>query len=92
MKKKLYVLSLTLVACACQQAQVEVPTTKELTADPKLLAEWQQKCDGGEYAHLPADKKQNFCFTTGEARRVIAAKKAAAEEQDFYDANTLRKK
>lgn len=93
MKKKFMALSITLAACACQQeAPVQVPTTQELMADPNLLTDWEHKCNEGEFAHLPADQKQNFCFTTFEAARVNAAKAAGEASQNFYESNTKRKK
>lgn len=72
--RKLLVLSFALAICGCQQ-NITVPKTDELLKDPKLLAEWQSKCDSGEYSHLPADQKDNLCFTTREATRSLAMKK-----------------
>jgi hypothetical protein len=72
--RKLLVLPLIVAASACQQTVV-VPTTNELMGNPQLLAQWQAKCDSGEYSHLPADQKNNFCFTTQEAARSVAIKK-----------------
>jgi hypothetical protein len=76
--RKLFVLCITLAVCGCQQ-EVRVPTTDELMANPQILAEWQTKCDSGEYSHLPADQKDRFCFTTREAARSIAIKKMYAQ-------------
>lgn len=72
--RKLSVLCIVLAACGCQQ-KVTVPTTDELMKNPPLLAEWRAKCETGEYSHLTADQKDNFCFTTREAVRSVAMKK-----------------
>ena len=72
--RKLFIVPLILAASACNQ-NVQVPTTNELMANPQHLSEWQAKCDAGEYSHLPADQKQNFCFTTQESARSVAVKK-----------------
>ncbi len=72
--RKYIVFPLLLVAAACHQS-VSVPTGNELAANPQLLAEWQAKCDTGEYSHLPADQKDSLCFTTREAARSVAIKK-----------------
>ena len=89
MKKKLMALSITLAACACQQeAPVQVPTTQELMADPNLLTDWEHKCNEGEFAHLPADEKQNFCFTTFEAARVNATKAAGEASVKAFGGST----
>ncbi len=72
--RKLIPLCLVLVAGACH-SNVVVPTTDELMKSPQLLADWQGKCDTGEYSHLPADQKDNLCFTTQEATRSLAIKK-----------------
>lgn len=89
MRKKLC-LSALLLVCGCQQ-NVVVPTTKELLANPQLLAEWQTKCDTGEYSHLPADQKARICFTTQNAVISSAEIQAGKDSQNFYDANTKRK-
>jgi hypothetical protein len=89
MRKLLPVVAL-LAAAGCHK-QVVVPTVDELKADPKLLAEWQGKCNAGEYAHLPAMDKANMCFTTQAAGQSLAAAAAAKADSDFFDANTLRK-
>lgn len=72
--RKLLFLPLILAASACQQSVV-VPTTNELMGNPQLLAQWQARCNIGEYSHLPANQKDNFCFTTQEAARSVAIKK-----------------
>jgi hypothetical protein len=74
--RKLLALCIVLAAAGCQQQpNVTVPTTGELMKNPPLLAEWKAKCETGEYSHLPADQKDNFCFTTREAGRSVAIKK-----------------
>lgn len=88
--RKLLALGALLVVTACQQ-NVIVPTSQELIAKPQLYAEWEAKCNTGEYSHLPAAEKDNMCFTTHEAGRSLAAVKAGKEGDDFYRANTVRK-
>ncbi|GHH25678.1 hypothetical protein GCM10008023_39320 [Sphingomonas glacialis] len=91
--RKIFSLCALLVVCGCQQKQdVAVPTTKELMANPQLLSEWQAKCNTSDYSHLPADQKDNLCFTTREAARSLAVTKVGNEEADFFDQNTRRKK
>ena len=89
MRKRFCILAL-LVVCGCQQ-NVVVPTTKDLLANRQLLADWQAKCDTGEYSHLPADQKTNMCFTTQNAVISAAEIQAGKDSQNFYDANTNRK-
>jgi hypothetical protein len=69
-----FILTVALVAFGCHQ-NVKVPKTDELVSNPQLLAEWQSKCDTGEYRSLPAAQKDNYCFTTREAARSVAMKK-----------------
>lgn len=90
MRKILSLCSL-LVVCGCQQ-NVVVPTAKELIASPQLLSQWQEKCDAGEYSHLPADQKAKMCATTGDATISVAHTKAGNEEADFFKQNMIRKK
>lgn len=74
--RKLLALFIVLAAAGCQQQpSATVPTTDELIKNPPLLAEWKAKCETGEYSHLPADQKDNLCFTTREAGRSAAIKK-----------------
>lgn len=88
--RKLLSFSALLLVCGCHQ-NVAVPTTKELLANRQLLADWQAKCDTGEYSHLPADQKTNMCFTTQNAVISAAEIQAGKDSQNFYDANTKRK-
>jgi hypothetical protein len=68
--RKLFVLCITLAACGCQKS-VTVPTIPELMKNPQLLAEWQAKCDTGEYSHLPADQHENYCFNERQAAHSV---------------------
>lgn len=87
---KLLSVCVLLAVCGCDQ-KVVVPTIKELIDNPQILAEWQAKCDTGEYSHLPAAQKADMCFTTQEAARSVAVAAAGKAEADFFEANTLRK-
>ena len=84
-------LAFLLTICGCQQQPV-VPTAQQLVASPALLAEWQGKCDTGEYSQIAPAQKAKLCSTTDQATISVAQQKAAKETEDFYDANTLRKK
>ena len=86
----LILLGVLLAASGCQK-KVVVPTSKELIDNPKLLAEWEAKCDKGEYSHLPASQKADMCFPTQAAGQSLAAAKAAKADSDFFETNTLRK-
>ena len=88
--RRILFLSALLFVCGCQQ-NVVVPTAKELIASPPLLARWREKCETGEYSHLPADEKARMCATTGDATISVAQIKAGNEEADFFKANTIRK-
>jgi hypothetical protein len=93
MMRKILTVCALLLFYGCQQKQdVAVPTTKELIANPQLLSEWQAKCNTGDYSPLPANRKDNLCFTTREAAGSVAANKAGNEEADFFEQNTRRKK
>lgn len=89
MHKSVLVIAL-LAVCGCHH-KVAVPTSKELVANPKLLAEWQAKCNTGEYSHLPATEKADMCFTTQAAGQSLAAAAASKADADFFDANSKRK-
>ena len=83
-------LSVLFILASCQR-QVVVPTAQELIGNRQLLAEWQAKCDTGEYSHLPAAEKANLCSTTHDASISVAEIKAGKSGSDFFDANTKRK-
>lgn len=84
-------LTFLLTICGCQQQPV-VPTAQQLVANPALLAEWQGKCNTGEYSQAAPAQKSNLCSTTQQATISVAQQRATKETDDFYDANTLRKK
>lgn len=88
--RALILLGVLLAAGGCQK-KVEVPTSKELMANPKLLAEWEAKCNMGEYSHLPASEKTNMCFTTQAAGQSLAARKSGKADSDFFNAISRRK-
>lgn len=89
MWKSLPVIGLVILA-GCQQ-QVKVPTAQELIANRALLAEWQAKCNTGEYSHLGAADKANFCSTTNDATISVAEIEAGKRDSAFFEANTKRK-
>lgn len=88
--RKLLPLFALLAICGCQQ-KVAVPTAQQLIANRALLAEWQGKCDSGEYSQLPAARKNDLCSTTQEATISVAQTSAGRKDSDFFKANTLRK-
>ena len=88
--RKLLPLGVLLAVCGCQK-QVAVPTAQQLIANRTLLAEWQGKCDTGEYSQLPAAQKSDRCSTTQEATVSVAQMSAGKKDSDFFRANTLRK-
>lgn len=88
--RKLLPLCVLLALCGCQP-KVAVPTAQQLVADRALLAEWQGKCDTGEYSQLPAARKSDLCSTTQEATIALAQMSAGRKDADFFKANTLRK-
>lgn len=88
--RKLLSLCALLAICGCQK-QVAVPTAEQLIANRTLLAEWQSKCDTGEYSQLPAAQKSDRCSTTQEATVSLAQRSAGTKDSDFFRANTLRK-
>ncbi len=89
--RKCLLLSALVALGACQQ-NVAVPTAQQLIDNPQLLTEWQAKCNTGEYSHVSADQKIVFCTTTQNATFSNSEIKQGKEAEDFYDANTLRKK
>ena len=88
--RKLLPLCVVIALSGCQQ-KVAVPTAQQLIADRALLADWQGKCDTGEYSQLPAARKSTLCSTTQEATISIAQMSAGKKDADFFKANTLRK-
>ena len=89
MRAILCLCALTLVA-GCHR-QVTVPTASELIGNRPLLAEWQAKCDRGEYSQLAAAEKAELCSTTREATISVAEIEAGKASSNFFDANTNRK-
>ena len=86
------------ILCLCALAlvggchpQVTVPTASELIGNRRLLAEWQAKCDTGEYSQLAASEKAEFCSTTHEATISVSEIDAGKAGSNFFDANTKRK-
>jgi hypothetical protein len=88
--RKLLSIGVLLAIGGCQK-QVAVPTAEQLIANRTLLAEWQGKCDTGEYSQLPAGQKSDRCSTTQEATVSVAQMSAGKKDSDFFRANTLRK-
>lgn len=76
--------------CGCQR-EVSVPTAQELIDNRPRLAEWQAKCDSGEYSHLQAEQKAQMCSTTHDASISVTEAAAGKKESDFFKANTIRK-
>lgn len=89
MKRFVPVCALFLMS-GCQQ-EVSVPTAKELIDNRPLLAEWQTKCDTGEYSQLPAEQKARVCSTAHDASISVTEAAAGKKESDFFKANTIRK-
>ena len=90
MRKSFLPAMLTLIVCSCHQA-VKVPTAQELIADRQLLSEWQVKCSTGEYSHLAAADKANFCSTTNDASISVATIAAGKKDSDFFGNMSQRK-
>jgi len=89
--RKLFVpAALTLAVCGCHEA-IKVPTAQELLANRQLLAEWQAKCNTGEYSHLPATDKTDVCSTTNDASISAAQIDAGKTESDFFGNMAKRK-
>lgn len=89
MRKLLPVCAL-MAMCGCQQ-KVAVPTAQELIANRPLLAEWQTKCDTGEFSHLAATEKSERCSTTHDATIAVAQVEAGKKDAAFFNATTRRK-
>jgi uncharacterized protein YcfL len=90
MRKLLLPAVLTLVVCGCHEP-VKVPTAQELITDRQLLAEWQMKCNTGEYSHLPASDKANLCSTTNDASFSVAQIESGKKDSDFFGNMSKRK-
>ena len=88
--RKLLVPIAFLFVCGCQPA-VKVPTAQELVANPSLLAEWQAKCNTGEYSQLSAAEKANLCSTTQDASMTVTQMQAGKKESDFFGNMSKRK-
>lgn len=89
MRRSLIVVAV-LLAGGCQ-SNAKVPTTQELIADRRLLAEWQQKCDAGEYSRLGAAEEAEMCTTTQNAAISVAQAQSGKADSDFFEANSKRK-
>ena len=81
--RKLLWLSVLLSVCGCQSSP-KVPTSQELVRDPQLLAEWQAKCDTGEYSRMAAADKASLCSTTHDASMTVAQMQAGKKDSDFF--------
>ena len=88
MRKALLLLSLFVAGC---HRQIAVPTAQELIGNRPLLAEWQARCDTGEYSHLPAAERADLCSTTHDASISVAAVKAGQRDSDFFGNMSKRK-
>ena len=88
--RKLLVPTAFFFVCGCQPA-VKVPTSQELIGNPQLLAEWQSKCNTGDYSQLAAAEKANLCSTTQDASMTVAQTQAGKKDADFFGNMSKRK-
>lgn len=88
--KKFTSLIVLAALAGCQQ-QVSVPTAKQLVDNAPLRAEWQAKCNTGEYSHLEAAQRASLCSTTDQATATVAQIKASKADSDFFNAASKRK-
>lgn len=88
--RKLLGLSALLMVCGCQSS-VKVPTSQELVLNRQLLAEWQAKCNTGEYRQLAAAEKADLCSTTQDASITVVQMQAGKKDSDFFGDMSKRK-
>jgi len=88
--RKLLVPTALLVVCGCQPA-VKVPTAEALVGNRQLLAEWQTKCNTGEYSQLAAAAKTDLCSTTQDASVTVVQMRAGKNDSDFFGNMSKRK-
>lgn len=88
--RKMFATSVLLATCACQQ-KVSIPTSQDLIGNLQLLAEWQTKCNTGEYSQLGPTEKTEMCSTTQDATTSVAQIQTGKKESGFFKANALRK-
>lgn len=74
----------------CQE-KIAIPTVRELVSNRQLLAEWQSRCETGEYSRLRAQQREDLCSTTGQATISRAQQAASKNDAAFFEANTKRK-
>lgn len=88
--RKALAISLFMALAACSKP-VQVPTEAEFEANPKLLADWMQKCTKGEYSNIGFEEASKMCGSAQSASNTLAAKARAKADADMFEANILRK-
>lgn len=82
--------TMLLLVCGCQPS-VKVPTAQELVGDPQLLADWQARCDTGEYSHLSGTEYSKMCSSTHDASMTVTQMQAGKKDSDFFGNMSKRK-
>jgi hypothetical protein len=78
------VLATLLILGACTKP-VQVPTEAEFEANPKLLADWMQKCTSGEYSSFNADEQLRMCGSARSASTVLAHKDISRKNAQLFN-------
>lgn len=81
---KAIVLTVLLGVCACTKP-IQVPTEAEFEANPKMLADWMQKCTKGEYSNLRAEEHSRMCGSAQSAASVLANKNLAKKHDQLFN-------
>jgi hypothetical protein len=88
--RKLLAATMLLLVCGCQPS-VKVPTAQELVGNPQLLADWQARCNTGEYSHLAGAEYSKMCSSTQDASMTVTQMQAGKKDSDFFGNMSKRK-
>ncbi|WP_231634759.1 hypothetical protein [Novosphingobium sp. KN65.2] len=82
---KRWIVLFALMAVASCNKPVNVPTETQFEADPKLLADWMQKCTKGEYSNIGMDEHFKMCGAAQAASNAMVQKDLAAKHAKLFD-------
>lgn len=88
--RKILAVTMLLLVCGCQSS-VKVPTAQELVGNPQLLADWQARCDTGEYSHLAGTEYSKMCSSTQDASMTVTQMQAGRKDSAFFGNMSKRK-
>lgn len=83
MKRRIIISGLLALAACTKPAAV--PSEADFEANPKLLADWMQKCTTGAYSRLGAEEQSHLCGSAQSAAAAVAAKDLARKHDQLFN-------